>query len=280
MPNHLPLVLVTTLSLGAACGDNAPAQPDPDAAPEPADAAAPDALVCDLTSYPPAVRMLTVDLQQPFELTLDGVGTRCDQLVRALTDPDPSKRPAELAELDVDDVISSCSYDAQTKRDIVRLQAPRLAGLPVFGVIQDAIVHVEAPAIVVYLHGDYLPPLRSPVNPSCLGPDAVRATVPGSGLTYSKFALCALQGEGSYAVASEDVIEVGEEGYLLDRDGFLRRVRAVDVYLAPGHVTAEHINSDLYCCQGPTLERCVGARVFVDALTGEVVHQQQHCHAC
>lgn len=273
MSNHLALVL--SLSLVAACGDNhaAPSLPDARSAP-------PDAFACDVDAYPKAIRMASVDLRDPFDLTLDGVGSRCEQLVRAVTDPDPARRPPELAELDVSGVTGTCRYDELTDRDIVRLDGPTFAGLPLFGVTQDIVLTVSAPATVDSLHGDFVPALESALNPACLGDDQVRAALPGSALTYARYALCSFQGDGAYTVESTDTIEVGEEGYLVDRDGFLRRVRAVDVYLLAERVTAEHINSDLYCCESASLAHCVGARVFIDAVTGERVQQEQHCHSC
>ena len=57
-------------------------------------------------------------------------------------------------------------------------------------------------------------------------------------------------------------------------------MRAIDVYLAPGHVDSEVTNSDLFCCAGPTVEHCVGKRLFLDALTGEVVGDEPRCHTC
>ena len=50
---------------------------------------------------------------------------------------------------------------------------------------------------------------------------------------------------------------------------YLRRVRAVDVYLTPGHVTTEITNSDAFCCSGATTDHCIGQRLFVDVITGE-----------
>lgn len=52
------------------------------------------------------------------------------------------------------------------------------------------------------------------------------------------------------------------------------------MYVAPANVTDELINSELYGCDGESLDPCVGARLLVDALTGEVVMQQALCHAC
>ncbi len=271
---------VASLALSlAACGDHQPSQqPQPDAAAPDGRAAEPDARVCDLATYPPPVAPITVDLASPFALTLDGVGTRCEQLERALTDPDPTKRPPELAMLDVNGVTSTCTHNDDTNRDVVRLRAPLYAGLPLFDPPQDVVVHVDAPATVVYLHGDYLP-AGYVVNNACLSGEELARSLPGNAFSYRKFLLCQYRGDGSYVIADDDQIDVGAEGYILDRDRTLRRVFALDVYLLPEHVDSDVGNSDAFCCTG-TLDHCVGQRMFVDALTREIISQAPHCHSC
>jgi len=285
MSKYLPCLssLVSSLLLTAACGDSSsPAQPDaaqPDAAQS--DAAEPDARTCDTSNYPQAVQALSVDLQDPFALTLDGNGSRCDQIGRALTDPDPTKRPPELAELDPTGATWTCSHDDLLDREIVRMRVPQYAGLPLFAPTQEVLAHVSAdPATVVFLHGDFLPANAASLPDACLDGDQIGASLPGHTLTYTRFALCLPQGEGTYDVASDDVIEPGEEGYLLDREGMLRRVREVDVYLHPDNVSDDTINSDMYCCSGRTLEHCVGQRLYIDAVTGEYVDATSRCHTC
>ena len=44
-------------------------------------------------------------------------------------------------------------------------------------------------------------------------------------------------------------------------------------------MTSEIGNSDAFCCNG-SLDHCVGQRLFVDALTGEILSQVPHCHSC
>jgi len=270
--------LASLFLVAAACGDDHAAAPD-GGRPTP-DAPALDAAVCMDEAYPQPARPLTVDLRDPFALALDGIGTRCEQLVRALTDPDPARRPPALAELDVVGVTGTCRHDDVLDHDIVRLAGPLFAGLPLFAPLQDAVAHVDASATVVYLHGDFLPASTPAVPAACVDPAQLPASIPGTTLTYAWFDNCALQGESTYTVASGDTIEVGAEGYVLDREGMLRRVRALGVYVAPERVTAQLANSELYCCDGTTLDHCVGARLLVDALTGAVVTQQGLCHAC
>jgi len=270
--------LLSSLALVAACGDDGSSSTPIDAEVATIDAEPVDARVCDLTGYPENVRAVSVDLQAPHTLTLDGTGTRCEQLIRALTDS--TGRPAELAELDADGVVGSCTFDDLTERDIVRLRFPEYAGVPAYWPVQDVLAHVDPENSVVFLHGDFLPAGHAPAA-GCLDPAAVAAEVPGEALGYTRFAACTPQGGGEYTIAADDEIEVGDEGVFLDANGDLRRVRAVDVYLLEDHVTTETINSDLYCCDGSNgTAHCVGRRVFVDVYTGEVVGDAPHCLTC
>jgi hypothetical protein len=280
----MPLMSRYQLSLSlwfvvSACGDdlNRNAQPDATEAPD-APQVTPDARVCDLETYPPPVAPITVDLTGKFTLTLDGVGERCDQIVRALTDPDPSLRPPELAMLDAGGVIGTCHFNTDTSTDVVRLRAPLYNGIPLFDPPQDAVIHVDAQNNIVYLHGDYLP-AGYVVNEACRSGEELTRSIPGYSMSYRKLLLCQYQGDGAYQVASDDEIVVGEEGYLIDRDRKLRRVRAMDVFLLSDHVDDDIGNSDAFCCMG-TLDHCVGQRLFVDALTGEILSQAPHCHSC
>jgi len=268
------LVVVTA----AACGDGQRQVPDARAADAPLPS--PDAAVCEATGYPQRLRALSVDLQAPFTLALGGTGTRCEQLVRALTDPDSRRRPPELAELDVVGVTGTCRHDPDTNRDVVRLAAPLFGGLPLFAPVQDVVAHVDATDTVVFLHGDFLPASAPRPPAACVDPAGLPATIPGATLTYAWFDRCQIQGEGMYTVAGSDAIDVGAEGYVIDADGAFRRVRAVDVFVAVANLTDQLVNSELYCCDGSTVEGCIGARLLVDALTGELVTQQARCHAC
>lgn len=270
----------------AACGDNHATTPDaPPVVPTPD--AAPDAKPCDMTNYPQHTRMTSVDLGAPFELALDGQGTRCEQIVRALTDPDPSKRPPELATFDVTGVTSTCIHDDVLDREIVRLRQANYMGQPLFAPAQDALIHVghpanllAQPATVVYLHADFLATGGPTANAACLDDGQLTSSVPGLSMTYAKFNACTYVGDGAYSLASDDVIELGDEGYLLDDNGDLRRVRAVDVYLLPSHLTDEITHSDAFCCADESLDHCVGKRLFIDVVTGELITEQQHCITC
>lgn len=236
-----------------------------------------DAAACVLGDYPQPIRSASFDLGAPFALTLDGTGARCEQIGRALLGA--TGRPPELAQLDADGATVTCSHDDVLNREIVRIRAPRYGGLPLFGPVQDALVHVDATDTIVFLHADYLP-VGATVADACLGAPAIAAGVPGEMLTYQRFSACVPGPAGAYTIAADDVIEVLEEGFLVDSEGLLRRVFSVDVYLTPGHVTPEIGNSDAFCCSGPTTDHCVGQRLFIDALTDAVVGQEPHCHTC
>jgi hypothetical protein len=270
----LPLPLLSPLLLlVAACGDSTTAGPD---APTAVDAA-PDAPVCEAAGYPMPIRVTSVDLGAPIPLTLDGQGARCEQIGRALLGA--TGRPTELAQLDADGASVTCTHDDVLNREIVRVRAPNYGGLPLYAPVQDALVHVDATDTIVFLHADYLP-VGATVAPACLDAAAVGAGVPGEAMSYQRFNLCVPGPTETYPIASDDVIEVGAEGFLVDGAGDLRRVRAVDVYLLPAHVTPAITNSDAFCCSGPTTDHCIGQRLFVDVITGEVITQEPHCHTC
>lgn len=259
----------------AACGDNLAA---PDAHPDSvaSDAPGPDAFVCDPTGYPPVVNLMSVQLGAEYPLTLDGTGTRCEQIVRALLGP---ARPPELAQLDTVGGTGMCFHDDELNREIVHLRGPLYAGAPLFAPIQDVLAHISVDDAVVYLDANFLPAGSAPA-PGCLSADAVAAAVAGTPMDYKQYQFCIPNGGGSYVIGSGDVIEVSDEGYYLDTDSKLRRVRAVDVYLAPEHVTDAMINSDAYCCQDGTLDHCVGKRMFFDVFTGELIGTETHCLIC
>ena len=240
------------------------------------DAGAIDAASCNLTGYPETVRPISIEMTAQTQLALDGTGTRCEQIVRAVLGPN---RPPELAQMDVASATSTCTHDGVTNREIVRLRLPEYGGLPIYWPVQDALIHVDVSNKVVFLAGDYVPAGHAPIA-GCLGGPALSSELPGRPLEYEKFAACVPRGPGSYPIAADDVLELGEEGVYLDGDGGLRRVRAIDVYLTPAHVNAEITNSDAYCCSGPGVDHCVGKRLFLDALTGETIAQDTHCHTC
>lgn len=279
-----PYLSVAFLLL-AACGDNHQSQPD--APPVRTPDAAPDARPCDLANYPQHTRITSVDLQAPFDLTLDGQGTRCEQIIRAVTDPDPAKRPPELATFDVTGVTSSCVFDDVLNREIVRLRQANYLGQPLFYPAQDVLLHVDHPgnmfgvaATVVYLHGDFLATDGPGVNPGCLDDAQLASSVPGMSLSYAKFDRCNYTGDGAYSLAADDTVELGDEGYYLDDTGNLRRVRAVDVYLLQSHLNDEVTHSDAFCCGADTLDHCVGKRLLIDVVTGELITEQPHCLTC
>ena len=63
--------------------------------------------------------------------------------------------------------------------------------------------------------------------------DELAHASPGSSRSYRKLLLCQYNGNGAYEVANDDEIVVGDEGYLIDHDRKLRRVRAIDVFCCP-----------------------------------------------
>jgi hypothetical protein len=273
------LALASVLSLAAACGDDLAAVPDASPAQPDAPEESPP---CDVANYPSRVERVSVDLAEPFDLVLDGQGTRCEQIIRAVTDPDPANRPPELAKLDVQGVTGTCQPDDDFGKDIVRLRAPQYGGKPMYGYagVQDVLLHVtQVGATVTFLHGEFFA-AGAATNPACYDSAQIASSVPGMSMTYGKFVTCIFKGDGTYPIAADDTIEVGEEGYFVDDDGKLHRVRPVDVYLAPGNLTDEIISSDAYCCTGVGYDHCIGQKLFIDVVTGELLGQIPRCHIC
>lgn len=275
MPSPIRLASLCAIVLAAACGDNGGTPDAPVTTPDaPASA---DAAVCETAGYPETILPLSVDLVAPTALTLDGTGPLCDQLLRAITDP--VGRPPELAQLDAAGATATCMHDDVLDREIVRVQLPDYAGLPLYAPVQDLLVHVDQAHVVQFLHGDFLPAGHA-VAAACLDGAGAAAVLPGAAMTYGRFAACTPQGDGTYAIAADDELAPGDEGYFVDEDGGLRRVRAVELYLLADHVTTEIINSDAFCCDPGTLDHCVGFTMIVDALTGEILAEQPRCHIC
>jgi hypothetical protein len=256
------------LSALAGCGD--------DSAGQPVDARTVDAPVCELAGYPETIRAVTIEQRERTQLTLDGTGTRCEQLERALL---AASRPAELLDIDVEGATSTCTHDDDTNREIVRFRFPTYGGLPIYWPVQDALVHVDADNQIVFMAGTFVPAGHAPID-GCMSGPALASAIPGRPLEYEKFAACVPRGPGMYTIAGTDVIETGEEGIYLDGADHLRRVRAFDVFVAPANLTSEVRNSDAYCCSGATEEHCVGKTLYLDALTGETIAQAPHCHTC
>lgn len=278
------IVASAIAALASACGDDGgSSRPDAatDAVAPPTDAAidaAVDAAACVRPDYPMVVRPTTVDTTTPEPITLSGTGTRCEQIIAALLGP-AAGRPRGLAAMDVTGATATCEHDDVTNREIVRVRAPSYLGEPLFWPVQDALVHVDSRNQLVFQRADFLP-LGAAAVTGCLSEGEVTAVAADEDLTYLRFAACAPQGPGTYPMAAGDPVVAGAEGYYLDEDQRLHRVRAVDAYVAPGHVTSELINSDLYCCASASLESCVGQRLFIDVITGLVIGRATHCHTC
>jgi hypothetical protein len=249
------------------CGQGSHGGAAADAPPPPIDVA-----TCARPGYPEIVKPVEVALGAPVHLTLDGIGAVCDQMIRAITDP--ATRPPELAGLDPSGATGTCTHDPLTNLDRVRIHAPRYDGLPaLWG--QDLDGHVDGQHDLVNLSGSFLPLGHAPPA-GCLDGSATADALIGQPLPYQRFASCAPQGPGSRTLAVDDYYFVRDEGVYLDAAGRLRRVRAVDVYLAPWHVDAEVLSSDAGC---PANGRA-GKLMYVDVLTGEVVATFAYCIVC
>jgi hypothetical protein len=105
--------------------------------------------------------------------------------------------------------------------------------------------------------------------------------MPGRALQYTQRDNCFATGLGFYSIAIGDTIRVGEpDAFLVGFAGppSLFRVRPVDVFVLPSRIRPDMRGSELDCCAGTgTQVDCMGARVYVDTFTGEILQQRPLC---
>jgi len=270
------------LSLLCACSAQAPeadAGPTyPDAGTVAADASSPaqdageggaDATVlavdggaCDPSAWPVPATMAEVrrEEDEAYPLTLDGSGTRCEQLTRALLDP--AQRPQDLEGVDPTGAVGSCELDPVRQNDVVRLHLQQVAGLPHVGSAGGFIAHVTQQNSVVWLNGQYVRALSVPQNAfPCLDDAGIVEAVVGSTLSFTVYESCSVTRQGSYVVASSDVIEPRALGGVFVWGSGLHLARAVEFSVASANATADTRSSELSC----------GLTLFVDAIAGEIL---------
>lgn len=258
----------------AACGDNGGTHAD---ASHSADAYAfPDARVCE----PGEVETDSVSVgitDGVNTVTLDGVGTRCEQLTRAIMDP--AVFPAELAPMLGTDFHTQCGQFSQF--DEVDFLGDGIGGVPfVFGPAWEVFVQLEDLKIDFW-SGSYIPPAPVPA-PACLSSTAIHLGIVGALLQYTPHDNCSVIGGPSpYSITVGDTIQVADgDTYYVDFTKPMRlyRLRAVDAFLLPSHIRPDMRGSELDCCDptGPPID-CMGERFFVDTFTGDVKFTQQLC---
>jgi len=272
---------IALVGLLIACGG--PASPDtpPDAAPvtdASADGPAPDAVATVCTPAAPSVPDVTVDATPGTALVLDGQGTRCEQLARALLDP--TQRPAPLAAMDPAASAEPPLCIDYPEQDAVRVDVNRILGKPLYSGGQWLLAWVrKSDNVVTSLTGWYLTaPFGDPEG--CAADDSLRDAVIGHKQAYTTFQLCAPLGGGTWSVAGGDVRELGPTGYFWDGKQ-LHAAREVEVGVAAGAVTQELLDSDLNCCGVlDDAPGCIGITLIVDADTGEVLGDRRRCLVC
>jgi hypothetical protein len=261
------------LAILAACGDNGGTHPD---APSSADAYAfPDARVCAPGEV--ETELVAVGVTDGVHtVTLDGDGTRCEQLTRAIMDP--AVFPAELAPMLGTDFHTQCGQFSQF--DEVDFLGDGIGGVPfVFGPAWEVFVQLEDLKIDFW-SGSYIPPAPLPA-PACLSPTAIHLGLNGTVLPYSPHDTCTITGgPGSYSIAIGDTIDVADTDFYYLEFGVaatLYRLRAVDAFLLPSHIRSDMRGSELDCCAGGVPIDCMGERLFVDTSTGAVKFTQGLC---
>lgn len=302
------------LALTAACGDDGATEP-PDAPVTQRDAPEQDASidaalpVCITDSYPinftptaaekTAVEVaantfstdtaarVTLDelslavtsIEGPVPLTIDGtIANECDRAAAAVQALFTAR--AQLFRMPAGMAVRQCSHDDLLDREIVRISGGTyFDGREIIGGVNDLAVHVDLDdAAMTFYTAGYTPAVERTAPATC-ETDLAR-TVVGKPLEYTKFSACQPMGGGSISIDELDTRTVGEPGIYIDEEGNAHLVRSVEVLLDADRVTPEQVNSDLFCCSGPTTEGCVGNFVVVDELTGEVLRQIPRCHTC
>lgn len=186
----------------------------------------------------------------------------------------------DLMHVPADLEVRVCSYDALTDAEILRLHRGTYGGRGLSGVGNDLLAHVTRSGTLRFFAGTYLPAYERTSAMACLTPADVSATVVGEAMSYQSFSLCIPGAAHTVEIIGADTRTVGPPRLLVDERGDVRLVREVEVLLAAGRVTPEQINSDLFCCSGPTLDGCVGKILVVDEVTAEVIEQRTRCHTC
>lgn len=175
----------------------------------------------------------------------------------------------------------SCFYDDVTNSEILRLDGGLYFGdRPLLGRSTGFLVHVRRDGVIRYWDSDYLAVLDRPAAVPCLDENGVEQAATDETLTYNRYETCVPKGPGQVSLTATDDYTVLGRGVYLDADSRLHFVRAVDAFLAPGHVTPETANSDLFCCADIGVSMCVGKTLLIDELTGIAVDQLRRCTTC
>jgi hypothetical protein len=310
-------VLASILVCGAAggCDDahdgtDAAATPTADA-PPPADALTSDAGTCDIANYPidyvaTEAEIDTVDAavaafqtaHPGVTVTLAGDSHAVDriqgevpiELDTSITDP-CARAFAALDTFMTDNAAllraptglhqKSCFYDDVTNSEILRLDGGLYYGdRPLLGGSTGFLVHVRRDGVIRYWDSHYVAVLDRPAAAPCLNDDGIGQAATDETLTYNRYETCVPKGPGQVSLSATDDYTVLGRGVFLDSNGGLHFVRAVDAFLAPGHVTPETANSDLFCCADVGVSMCVGKTLLIDELTGIAVDQLPRCTTC
>jgi hypothetical protein len=223
--------------------------------------------------------LAVVSIEGAVPLTIDGtIANECDRAAAAVQGLFTAR--ASLFRMPEGMAVRQCSHDDLLDREIVRISGGTyFDDRAIVGGVNDLVMHVDLDdSTMAFYAGGYTPALERTAPATC-ETDLAR-TVVGEPLEYTKFSACQPMGAGEIAIDELDTRTVGDPALYIDEAGNAHLVRTVEVLLDADRVTPEQINSDLYCCTGPTPEGCVGNFVVVDELTGEVLRQIPRCHTC
>lgn len=225
-----------------------------------------------------AAKGVDVDTTVEAPLTLDGVGTRCEQLARAILDP--AQRPPAIAELDAQSGVGSPLCIEYPEVDAVRIDVNELLGRRLLSGGQWLLAWVRrSDTTVVELTGWYVTPPAEPPT-SCASGSALADAVVGHEQPYTTFQLCAPTGDGVWKIGDGDVREPGEVGWFHDGEQ-LRVAREISVGVEDAAITQQLRDSDLNCCAVVDEQAgCIGIVLIVDAESGKVLDTRRRCLVC
>ncbi len=216
------------------------------------------------------VQLDNVTLNHP--LVLDGVGTRCEQLQRAILDP--AQRPAVIQKLDASTGLQPPLCTEFAQRTNVNIDITGIAGRRLLSQGQYLRVWVDnaTDTLEQIRIGWFLEPPAELPN-SCVSTSQTEDAVVDYQQEFRAFQLCAPYADGTWTVYANDTRTMIGDG-LYVREGKFHVAREIDVVVNPANHSQLLLDSDLNCFG------VVGIVLIVDAETGVVVDTRRNCLVC
>lgn len=231
-----------------------------------------DATTCTATGSLKASSVTLENVPVGKQLILDGVGTRCEQLQRAILDP--AQRPSEIAAFDASSGLQPPLCTEIGERTNVNIDVTGLLGQRLLSTGQYLRVWVDNATDTldeIRLGWFIVPPLAAPTT--CTPVASTQDAVVGHRQDYVAFQFCGSIGEGSWTLRSNDLRSHVGDGLYFDGT-HVHVVREIDVEPHGSNITPLLRQSDLNCFGR------IAIVLIVDVETGRVLDQRRHCVVC